>query len=66
MEVSSMEKMSMIYEALLELHAERVLDEALRRFQIKRLNQEIDFALQQGDQEMFLSLTNELNNLNYE
>ena len=32
-----MDKMSMIYEALLELHAEMVLDEAIRHFQVRKL-----------------------------
>ncbi len=31
------DKMSMIYEALLELHAEMVLDEAIRQFQEQKL-----------------------------
>jgi uncharacterized protein YpiB (UPF0302 family) len=58
-----MDKMSMIYEALLELHAEKVLDEAIRRFQEQRLYQEIDDALRTGDQDSFLTLTNELKSL---
>lgn len=60
-----MDKMSVIYEALLELHAEKVLDEAIRKFQVQRLYQEIDDALRTGDQESFLSLTTKLKSLNY-
>lgn len=59
-----MEKMSMIYETLLSLHAEMVLDDALRRYKQKRLYEQIDSALQAGDQVSFLELTNELKELN--
>jgi len=55
-----MEKMSMIYEALLGLHAEMILDAAMREYRVKRLYEEIDRALQNGDQESFLRLTGEL------
>lgn len=55
-----MEKMSMIYETLLSLHAELVLDDAIREFKKKRLYEEIDLALQQGDESNFLKLTEEL------
>lgn len=55
-----MEKMSMIYEALLGLHAEMILDEAMREYKVKRLYEDIDRALQNGDQETFLELTSQL------
>jgi len=64
MEVYPMDKMSMIYEALLELHAEKILNEAIRKYHAERLYQEIDHALKKGDQVSFLALTNELNMLN--
>lgn len=60
-----MEKMSMIYEALLELHADRVIDESLHKFQVDKLYEEIDDALLNGDQETFLALTNELKSIQY-
>ena len=49
-----MDKMSMIYEALLDLHAEMVLDEAIRDFQVSRLYKEIDVALSERDEQTFL------------
>ena len=55
-----MEKMSMIYEALLGLHAEMILDAAMREYRVKRLYEDIDRALQNGDQETFLELTGQL------
>lgn len=58
-----MEKMSMIYEALLSYHAELVLDEAIRRFKENRLYEQIDLALQNGDERRFLELTEELKKL---
>lgn len=58
-----MEKMSMIYEALLGLHAEMVLDEALRKHREKMLYEQIDMALLSGDQESFLELTKQLKDL---
>lgn len=58
-----MDKMSMIYEALLELHAEMVWDEALKRYQITRLYNEIDQALQQRDEEAFIQLSSQLQKL---
>lgn len=60
-----MEKMSMIYEALLELHAERVIVESLHKFQVNKLYEKIDTALLEGDQETFLVLTNELKSIQY-
>lgn len=58
-----MEKMSMIYEALLELHAEMVLDEAIRNFQEKKLYEEIDKALQLRDETAFRLLTDRLRSM---
>lgn len=58
--MQAVEKMSMIYEALLSLHAEMVLDEALRSFRIRRLYEQIDRALLSKDQESFLKLTAQL------
>jgi len=55
-----MEKMSMIYEALLSLHADMVLDEAIRSFKQKQLYEQIDLALQTGDERQFLELTAQL------
>ena len=55
--MKAVEKMSMIYEALLSLHAEMVLDDALRSFRIRRLYEQIDRALMSKDQETFLKLT---------
>ncbi len=62
-EVVFMEKMSMIYEALLELQAEKILDESLKKYHLRRIYDEIDFALEQGDQETFLALTNKLKSM---
>lgn len=55
-----MDKMSMIYEALLELHAEMVLDEAIRHFQVRKLYEEIDDALSRRDETSFRMLTERL------
>ncbi|GIQ67573.1 IDEAL domain-containing protein [Xylanibacillus composti] len=55
-----MEKMSMIYDALLSLHAEMVLDQALREFRLRQLYEAIDEALQYGDEATFLKLTDDL------
>jgi uncharacterized protein YpiB (UPF0302 family) len=55
-----MEKMSMIYEALLSLHADMVLDESIRSFKEKWLYEQIDLALQRGDERQFLELTEQL------
>lgn len=54
------DKMSMIYEALLELHAEMVLDEAIRQFQEQKLYEEIDKALLRRDEPSFRMLTEQL------
>lgn len=53
-------KMSMIYGALLEHHAEMVLDQALCKYKRKRLLEAIDRALQAGDRKRFLVLTSRL------
>lgn len=58
-----MEKMSMIYEALLSLHADMVLDESIRNFKERWLYEQIDLALQHGDQPSFLKWTEQLKSL---
>lgn len=58
-----MEKMSIIYEALLSVQADMVLDEAIHTFREKKLYEQIDLALQNGDQSKFLELTDELKQL---
>ena len=58
-----MKKMSIIYDALLELHAEMVWDQSIRNYREKQLQVEIDRALKDRDQEKFIQLTNELNQL---
>lgn len=58
-----MGKMSIIYEALLSVQAGIVLDEAIRAFKEKKLYEQIDLALQNGDQVRFLELTEELKGL---
>lgn len=60
----SLDKMSMIYEALLELHAEMVWDEAIKEYELKRLYSEIDKALQQRDKPSFIRLTAQLQQFN--
>jgi len=55
-----MEKMSMIYSALLELQAEIVWDEAVDKFQEEKLHQAIDQALLRRDKLSFLKLTGQL------
>lgn len=56
-------KMSMIYEALLELHAEMVLDDAIREFEERRLYEAIDEALMRKDERSFIALTTKLKSL---
>lgn len=58
-----MNKMSMIYEALLELHAEMVLDDAIREFEERRLYEAIDEALMRKDERSFIALTTKLKSL---
>lgn len=48
------------YEALLSIFAELVWDEALKKFKEEKLYQEIDSALERGDEHSFYNLTNEL------
>ncbi|MDP5273820.1 IDEAL domain-containing protein [Chengkuizengella axinellae] len=59
-----MGNMSIIYEALLDLHADVVIKESLRKFREVNLYKEIDYALQNGDEELFIKLTNELKSIN--
>ncbi len=58
-----MKKMSIIYEALLELHAEMIWDQSIRNYREKQLQEEIDRALLARDQEKFYKLTEELKQL---
>lgn len=58
-----MGKMYASYEAMLSLYAELVLDDAIRKYREKHLYQEIDDALANRDEQMFLALTNELRSL---
>ncbi|MDG0789653.1 IDEAL domain-containing protein [Cohnella ginsengisoli] len=48
------------YETMLGLAAEMTLDEALRKYRKEQLYGEIDHALEEGDSESFLRLTEEL------
>lgn len=61
LEVNPMEKQNLIKDTLLELVAEIVLDRAIRDFNKEKLYAAIDDALQKGDKEKFLALTNQLN-----
>ncbi|WP_128894423.1 IDEAL domain-containing protein [Longirhabdus pacifica] len=56
-----MERLSIIYDALLSLHAEMFLDKALKDYKVEQLYEAIDEALQRGDQNEFYTLTSELN-----
>lgn len=58
-----MKKMSIIYEALIELHAEMVWDQAIRTYREQKIYEEIDSALKHKDQARFYKLTEELNTL---
>lgn len=58
-----MKKMSIIYEALLELHAEMIWNQSIRNYREKQLQEEIDRALLARDQEKFYKLTEELKQL---
>ncbi|CAM4218916.1 IDEAL domain-containing protein [Paenibacillus tarimensis] len=55
-----MDKMKVTYEAMLGLAAEMVLDEAVLDFRRKRIYDEIDRALADGDEVGFQKLTEEL------
>ncbi|NDI34372.1 IDEAL domain-containing protein [Chengkuizengella sediminis] len=59
-----MGNMSIIYEALLDLHAEVVIKESIRKFREVNLYKEIDNALQNGDEDLFIKLTTELKTIN--
>ncbi|RKN72455.1 IDEAL domain-containing protein [Paenibacillus ginsengarvi] len=53
-----MEKMDVSgYGAMLGLFAEMVLDEAIRKMREQTLYREIDSALERGDEQSFLALT---------
>lgn len=43
--------------------AEKILNESLLQFRIKKLREEIDLALQERNQEKFMELTNQLKEL---
>ncbi|GGF88907.1 IDEAL domain-containing protein [Paenibacillus abyssi] len=58
-----MDKMKVTYEAMLGLAAEMVLDDAVQKFRLERINQAIDKALAAGDEDTFLRLANELNSI---
>lgn len=60
LEVCPVDKMKVTYEAMLALAAEMVLDEALRAYRKERIYAEIDRALEAGDEDGFLRLTEEL------
>ncbi|MFC5986099.1 IDEAL domain-containing protein [Marinicrinis lubricantis] len=55
--------MSIIYDALLSLHAEMFLDRAVAQFRLEKIKEEIDEALKNGDQDAFYTLTSELNSI---
>ena len=59
-----MEHIHTTYEVMLGLRAEMVLDEAIRSYQINKLNDEIDEALKSGNQSKFYELSEQLKNLN--
>ncbi|MDQ6418212.1 IDEAL domain-containing protein [Paenibacillus sp. LHD-117] len=58
-----MDKMKVTYEAMLGLVAELVLDEAVLKFQTHQLNDAIDKALAEGDEDTFYRLVKQLNGL---
>jgi uncharacterized protein YpiB (UPF0302 family) len=58
-----MGKMNVSNDALLALFAEMVCDEAIRKHKETNLYKEIDSALANGDQAMFLALTSKLKTL---
>lgn len=55
-----MDKTHTTFEAVAGLLAEMVLDEAVRKHKEQHLYREIDLALEQGDESLFLKLTHEL------
>ncbi|KKI93273.1 hypothetical protein WQ54_05430 [Bacillus sp. SA1-12] len=50
-------------EALQSLHAELILEKAIRDFQMKRIQKEIDKSLQNRNKEEFLKLTKKMKKL---
>ncbi len=58
-----MDKIVPSHDNLRSLLAELILDQAIREFREKELYREIDQALADGDQAMFLLLTQELRSL---
>jgi len=55
-----MGKMNVQTDTLLNLFAEMLLDESLRKFKEKQLYSQIDKALTEGDKHAFIALTTEL------
>lgn len=60
-----MDKMKVSYEVMLGLAAEMLLDEAVFKFRMDKLNAAIDQALASGDKDTFQRLTDELKSLHY-
>lgn len=58
-----MENINTQYEVMLGLRAEMLLDEAIRSYQIDKLNSQIDEALKTGDQKKFYELCEQLKNI---
>lgn len=52
-----MERQDLVQDILFGLMAEMILDESVREFRKKDLYQRIDEALEAGDEEQFLQLT---------
>lgn len=61
-----MEKHDVVHDQLLSLMAEIVLDEAVRNFRKRHLYQEIDEALESGDEIRFMKLTKEWKELHHQ
>ncbi|PTX59920.1 uncharacterized protein YpiB (UPF0302 family) [Melghirimyces profundicolus] len=57
LEVNPMERQDLVQDTLLGLLAEMILDESVRDFRKKELYRRIDAALENGDEEQFLQLT---------
>jgi uncharacterized protein YpiB (UPF0302 family) len=57
LEVNPMERQDLVQDTLISLMAEMVLDDAVRDFRKKDLYRRIDAALEKGDEEQFLQLT---------
>lgn len=58
-----MDKQSVVQDSLLSLIAEIVLEQSLQAYRKKRLYEQIDESLAMGDEETFLELTRQLNEL---